>query len=154
LCEEYIKFRIIKKYIYHHPQFNEIMDGIIYTVVASLGFACMENVLYVLKSSWHTALARGFTAVPMHAVCSGMMGYYIGLARFSCDKNKEKRLLNQGLWTAILLHGLYDFLLFISPIWGSVFSLLAIILILVVYLLLKEKIHMARRWDTKPEHKL
>ena len=143
LCEEYIKLRIVKKYVYETGNFSGIMDGIIYTITASLGFACMENVIYVMHGTLAMALARGVTAVPMHAVCGGMMGYYIGMAKFAGTKKEEKFLMNRGLWLAICVHGLYDFLLFISPIIGSIFSFLTIPLILGTYWKVKEKIHMA-----------
>jgi protease PrsW len=147
LSEEYIKLHIVRKYVYHHPQFDKIMDGIIYTVVASLGFACMENFLYVMQNSWHIALARGFTAVPMHAVCSGMMGYYIGKAKFAKTKKEEKLLINNGLWLAIVLHGLYNFILFISPVAGSVFSFFIIAFVFGIYIKLREKIALAIKED-------
>jgi len=121
LCEEYIKFRIVRKYVYPTEHFNEIIDGIIYTIVASLGFACIENVMYVMNGTWSIAIARGVTAVPMHAIASGLMGYYLGKAKFAADKKEEKRLMNKGLWTAIMVHGLYDFLIFISPMLGAAF---------------------------------
>ncbi len=145
LCEEYIKLRIIKKYIYSADFFRGERDGIVFTVVASMGFACMENILYVVNHSWSMALARGFTAVPMHAVCSGVMGYYIGRAkraRTLTRLEEEKKCMNQGLWEAVLIHGCYDFLLFLSPILGSVFALFTIPLVLWYYLELKKKMKM------------
>jgi RsiW-degrading membrane proteinase PrsW (M82 family) len=146
LCEEYIKLRIIKKYVYGSVFFRGERDGIIFTVVASMGFACMENILYVVNHSWNMALARGFTAVPMHAVCSGVMGYYVGRAKRSRILNRpereEQRYINKGLWEAILIHGCYDFFLFLSPILGSVFAMFTIPLVLWYYLELKKRIKM------------
>ncbi|HOY08988.1 MAG TPA: PrsW family glutamic-type intramembrane protease [Candidatus Omnitrophota bacterium] len=142
LCEEYIKLRIIKKYVYGTVFFQGERDGIIFTVVASMGFACMENILYVVNHSWNMALARGFTAVPMHAVCSGVMGYSLGKAKRSQILNRlaeEKKYINQGLWEAILIHGCYDFFLFLSPILGSVFAMFTIPLVLGYYLELRNK---------------
>lgn len=143
LCEEYIKLLIVINYVYRKPIFNEVMDGIVYTIVASLGFACMENVLYVMGDTWHTAIARGFTAVPLHAVCSGMMGYYIGRAKFAATRQEEKFLIYKGLWQAVMIHGLYDFLLFISPVIGSVYSVAIVPLIFWTYLKLKKRIQIA-----------
>jgi RsiW-degrading membrane proteinase PrsW (M82 family) len=142
LCEEYIKLQIVKNYAYCKPSFDEIMDGIVYTSVASMGFACMENILYVMNDAWHTAIARGFTAVPLHAVCSGMMGY-IGRAKFANTKEQEKFLIYKGLWQAVAIHGLYDFLLFISPKVGSIFSVIIVPLIFWTYLRLKSRIRLA-----------
>ncbi len=101
--------------------FDEVMDGIVYTVVASLGFACFENVMYVMSGGVGVALTRAFTAVPLHAFCSGIMGYYIGMAKF--DQANQKKYFRKGLFIAILTHGLYDFLLLGSPefakLWGE-----------------------------------
>ena len=143
LCEEYIKLLIIKNYAYHKPSFNGVMDGIIYTIVVSMGFACMENIIYVMNNSWHNAIARGFTAVPLHAVCSGMMGYYIGQAKFAKTKKEEKSLIYQGLWQAVAIHGLYNFLLMFSEATGAKLSVLIVPLILWTYLRLKNKIRLA-----------
>lgn len=147
LCEEYIKLHIVRKYVYSTPHFRKIKEGIIYTIVASLGFACMENILYVMQGSWPVALARGFTAVPMHAVCSGMMGYYIGRAKLAETAREEKKLMNNGLWLAVVLHGLYDFVLFYSPLAGSVFSFFIIAFVFWIYIKLKEKINLADKED-------
>jgi len=143
LCEEYIKLLIIRHYAYYKSSFNGVMDGIIYTVVVSMGFACMENIIYVMNSSWHNAIARGFTAVPLHAVCSGLMGYYIGQAKLAKTKEEEKSLIYKGLWQAVAIHGLYDFLLMYSEAIGTKFSVLIVPLILWTYLRLKNKIRLA-----------
>jgi len=144
LCEEYIKLRIITNCVYNSPKFDEVIDGIVYTVVASLGFACMENVVYVMNSSWHIAIARGFTAIPLHAVCSGIMGYYIGLAKRCAGTKQESFLINKGLWSAICIHGLYDFILFISSGIGYTVSVMVVPLVLWAYINLKHKIQLAR----------
>ena len=83
LCEETMKLMVIKFFIYDNKHFDEIMDGIVYTIVASLGFACLENIMYVIEGGLPTALLRSFTAVPLHAFSSGIMGYYIGKSKFS-----------------------------------------------------------------------
>jgi len=143
VCEEYIKLLIIRNYAYHKSSFNGVTDGIIYTVVVSMGFACMENIIYVMNGSWHNAIARGFTAVPLHAVCSGMMGYYIGRAKFAKTKEEEKSLIYKGLWQAVAIHGLYNFMLMSSEAIGYKFSALIVPLILWTYLRIKNKIRLA-----------
>jgi len=147
LCEEYIKLAIIKIFVYNNPRFQRIVDGIIYTIIASLGFACIENILYVFPNNWETAIVRGLTAVPLHAVASGTMGYYIGLAKFSLDKKEESRLINIGLWQAIFIHGLYNFLILISPLFGSLYAAFIIPLLIYIYFKLKAKIHLAVELD-------
>jgi RsiW-degrading membrane proteinase PrsW (M82 family) len=118
LVEEVLKLTIVRVFAYRNRHFDEIMDGVVYTVVASLGFACMENILYVMGGSIGTALTRAITAIPLHATASGLMGYYIGRAKFSGSAREERALIRRGLSIAIFVHGTYDFLLFAAPILG------------------------------------
>ncbi len=111
LPEEFAKYLVVKKVAYNHHKFNEIMDGITYAIMASMGFAVLENILYTMNYGLEVGLLRAFTAVPAHALFSGIMGYYIGLAKFQKNKKLEKKLLRQGLAAAVIFHGLYDFLL-------------------------------------------
>ncbi|MCP4547481.1 MAG: heme exporter protein CcmD [bacterium] len=104
--EELFKFLVLTRYSARHPAFDEPMDGIVYGATVSLGFATLENILYVAQGGWVTALLRGFTAVPCHACLGAIMGYYIGQARFGRNRRGKMFL---GLFAAILLHGLYDF---------------------------------------------
>lgn len=91
-------------------EFNEPFDGIIYSTFVSLGFATLENVVYVMQSGFSTGIARMFTAVPAHYAFGVIMGYYVGKAKFD-EKNRASYLL-RGLLYAVLLHGLYDFFVF------------------------------------------
>lgn len=111
VVEEALKYWVVKRKAYDHPAFNEYFDGIIYAVTASLGFAALENVLYVLEGGIYVGMIRALMAVPAHALFGVMMGYYMGLARFEKNPAKEKKLLARGLFLAILFHGIYDFLL-------------------------------------------
>ncbi|MEK7145933.1 MAG: PrsW family glutamic-type intramembrane protease, partial [Patescibacteria group bacterium] len=111
LPEELGKFWVVKRKIFDHAKFNEVMDGINYTVVASLGFAALENIMYIYAYDLEIGVLRAFTAVPAHALFSGLMGYKIGRAKFEKNKKKRNQLLRQGLWAAVFFHGLYDFLL-------------------------------------------
>ena len=109
LCEELAKYVFLRYVIFNKKAFNEPYDGIVYAVMISMGFACFENILYVVDGGLQTALLRMFTAVPAHAVFGVAMGYWVGLAKF--DKEHRKALLARGLTIAILLHGGYDFFL-------------------------------------------
>lgn len=106
LVEEGIKLAVVRLYIYNRREFDEISDGVIYTITASMGFACFENILYS-TGGMSTVLLRAVTAVPLHAIASGIMGYYIGYSKFG-----DENTIIKGFLIAILIHGLYDFLLF------------------------------------------
>ncbi len=105
--EECIKYLILADFCSRHWSFGEPMDGVVYGVAASLGFAALENLLYVADGGLLLALARGLTAVPSHAMMGAVMGYYIGQAGFTFFG--RRLLLAKGLAIPILLHGLYDF---------------------------------------------
>jgi RsiW-degrading membrane proteinase PrsW (M82 family) len=111
LAEELSKFLFLRYNLFLRSEFDEPYDGITYAVMIAMGFATLENFLYVYKSSnaYSVAWLRAFTAVPAHATFAIAMGYFAGLAKF----NREKRLsyLIKGLIVAILMHGFYDFLL-------------------------------------------
>jgi RsiW-degrading membrane proteinase PrsW (M82 family) len=106
--EEIFKFLVVYFYAARHEAFDEPMDGIVYGVVGSLGFATLENVLYTMRGGIGVAVMRALTAVPGHAFMGAIMGYYIGQARFNAG-GRKKRLLFAALFWPILLHGLYDF---------------------------------------------
>ncbi|WP_299101133.1 PrsW family glutamic-type intramembrane protease [uncultured Winogradskyella sp.] len=115
LTEEFSKYVIVKYYTQPKAAFNEPYDGIIYAVMVSMGFACTENIMYVIDGGYQTAIMRAFTAVPAHAIFGVLMGYFMGKAKFS---NNRLVLNLTGLLLATLFHGAYDFFLFINFIPG------------------------------------
>jgi RsiW-degrading membrane proteinase PrsW (M82 family) len=120
LPEETLKLLVLLGYSYRHRSFNEPMDGIIYGVMASLGFATLENALYVMDGGLGTALMRAFTSVPSHATWGAVMGYFVGRARFA--PAGRLGLIFSGFFTAVTLHGLYDFPLLSLDAAGKVFG--------------------------------
>ncbi len=107
--EEFMKFVILRKIFFRKKDFNEPFDGIVYSVMISMGFAALENVLYVFQHGLEVAILRMFTAVPAHACFAIIMGFYVGKAKFSNSKNGLSFL---GLFLATIFHGAYDFFLF------------------------------------------
>ena len=125
LVEEGVKYFFLKKYLFKKADFNEPMDGIVYGVMISLGFATVENIAYVLNNEgqeMNIALMRMFTAIPLHAACGVILGYFVGLAKFSDNKNI---LLYKGLFLATLVHGLYNYFIFLGE--GFIFSIIALV---------------------------
>ena len=127
LVEEYFKFLVLTKYSFKRECFNEPMDGIVYGVIASMGFALIENIIYVYgntEQSFFVAIVRMFSAIPAHALMGVIMGYYIGKAKF--DMQNRKTLMLKGLFGAILLHGAYDYFLF-SDLGIGIFAIFSLI---------------------------
>jgi len=125
--EEFFKYLALYLLIWKSPHFNEQFDGIVYAVFVSLGFATVENIMYVTEGGMQTAVMRAITAVPAHAIFGITMGYYFGIARRYSEVRKEYIL--RALWVPILLHGIYDFILMVEVSW-----LLLVFIPYVVYL--------------------
>lgn len=127
--EELAKFIFLRYYIYRQSEFDEPMDGIVYGVAIGMGFAILENVLYVSQGGLQVALLRMFTAVPGHAAFGVFMGYYVGLAKFATTATETKTLLMKGLLSAIAIHGVYDFFLFQDNFAGLSFLAFAVLIL-------------------------
>ena len=80
LVEEFFKWIIVKLVAYNNSNHDETYDAIVYSVFASLGFACFENIGYVFSYGFGTALIRAFSAVPGHACFGVIMGYFFSKA--------------------------------------------------------------------------
>ncbi len=113
--EEVFKFIILYLLVWKSPSFNEKFDGIVYAVFVSLGFAAVENVLYVMEGGLQTAMIRAITAVPAHALFGVTMGYYLGIAHMYDELRKT--YLRKAILIPILLHGVYDFILMVEIDW-------------------------------------
>jgi RsiW-degrading membrane proteinase PrsW (M82 family) len=126
LVEELIKFVAVRIKAYHSPHFSEIMDGIVYAVAAGLGFATLENIIYVLQNGLSVAIVRAFLSVPNHAVWAGIMGFYIGFARCkTTSPSQERWQIIKGVGLAMILHGLYD----VSVAYDSILSIIIVSLV-------------------------
>jgi len=104
--EEVFKFLVLERYAARHAAFDEPMDGMVYGVAASLGFATLENVLYVADGGLPVAILRALTAVPSHAFDGAIMGYFLARARLGGGGRGD---VWKALLVPIVLHGLYDF---------------------------------------------
>lgn len=114
LTEEFFKRLIVLKVPYKTKYFNEKLDGIIYSVFTSMGFATIENVVYVVyryANNPHVGFYRGVFSVPAHAVFAITMGYYLSLSKFDTDENRKRVNLRRSLYMPILLHGTFNFIL-------------------------------------------
>ena len=121
LVEEFSKFIFVRGILYRSSHFNEPFDGIVYSVMVSMGFATFENLLYVSSGGMGTAIMRMFTAVPAHATFAVLMGFYLGKAKF---EHKKSYYALHALGVATLFHGAYDYCLFVSWVPGIVLGAL------------------------------
>ena len=130
-AEELLKFLILYLIVVRRDEFNEPMDGIVYGVTVSLGFATYENYDYVfrLAETWDInpmdmAIWRSYSAIPMHGLNGCLMGFYFGKYAFT----NNKKFLILSLLIPFLMHGFYNF--FSYPYHYSV------VLILLIYSLI------------------
>ena len=118
LVEEAAKFLIVKEKVVNHSEFDEPVDTMIYMIIVALGFAAFENIL-VLSSLFFPLLTkpaigdmvlvsslRFLGATFLHALCSGLVGYFLALSFF--ETKRRLSLIIQGLGIAALLHGLFN----------------------------------------------
>ena len=122
---------------YRSIAFNEPLDGVVYAATASLGFATVENILYVLSGGWLVALLRAALSVPGHAFFGATMGFYLGQSKF----NREVKLRLYCLVVPIILHTIYNVIVSIGL--GLVSLLLAGLFILVLYRRVRRQIGIA-----------
>jgi protease PrsW len=132
LSEEGFKFLILRFYAYRRQEFNEPYDGIMYAVAVSMGFAAIENVLYVSGGGVIVAVLRAFSAVPAHGAFAHMMGYFVGKAKFAATAGKRAGFMLTGLGLAVLTHGAYDFFLMYNEAAWAVFSLVTLVVTLIL----------------------
>ncbi len=119
LIEEGSKFLFVRGILFKNPNFNEPYDGILYAVMVSMGFATLENIMYSFQQGVGVAIIRMFTAVPAHATFAILMGYFLGKEKFG---HRSNAFGLYGLGSATLLHGAYDYCLFVNfvpGIWGG-----------------------------------
>lgn len=146
-AEEGCKFFFLKKCTWKHPAFNYMFDAIVYSVFVSLGFAGLENILYVFQYGLGTAFTRAFLSVPGHMAFAIFMGIYYGRARL-CENYQDyvgrKKNLRKGYLLAVLIHGFYDACLFVSTAF-TVF--LFVVFVIAMYIITFRTIKKASRED-------
>jgi protease PrsW len=113
--EELAKWTMLAAAIYSWREFNEPMDGLLYGVAIALGFATLENFLFLGSRGLGVAWQRAIFAVPAHALFGGCMGFYVGRAKFAPSGVTRRRrflvALALSLWVPVGFHGAYDFAL-------------------------------------------
>ena len=156
--EELFKFCVLYFFCTKFTAFNEPMDGIVYGITASLGFAFWENLEYIyiyddknIKDALQTSWVRAFTAVPSHAFDGVIMGFFIGKHYFR--KNKSNINLVLAMLIPVTLHGFYDWVLMEESINSNfMFLSMAIEFGLVIYLyrsLKKDKLQKKKESESK-----
>ena len=112
LAEEGCKKLMLRLGSWKNPAFNYVFDGVVYGVCVALGFAGLENVLYISGFGMEVAVVRGLAAVPLHAICGVFMGHFYGLEKkytVSGMTGLAKNVKTLSIVIPVLIHGFYDF---------------------------------------------
>lgn len=145
VLEEIAKFLCVRWTVYHRSEFDEPVDGIVYATAAALGFAMTENILYVLEG-WllggaavasYILAGRAVLSVPAHAVFSSMWGFALGWSK-GRKGLKPVLMISAGLLTAMVLHGLFNYLSAQNFLGGVVFLIFLAVAWRVMYLLTRK----------------
>jgi len=132
ITEETAKFLVVRLGVYNSPHFEEPADGLIYSATAALGFASIENVVYLLNFGWQVILVRGLFSNLAHVLFSSLWGYPLALTKLG--KLKHGYWTWFGLVAAMIAHGVFDFLFFT----GTAYTWLVIpfFIIMVIFFIL------------------
>ena len=141
LVEEGCKYYFLYKMTWDHPEFNYLFDGVVYAVFVSLGFAGIENILYVFQFGLSVAVLRAVLAVPGHMAFAVFMGVFYGLAKLAHVQGNEK-LKNTYLILAyvvsVALHAFYDACAMIDTTFSAVlFIVFVVAMYVIVYRLVR-----------------
>src|SRR3989344_3490112 len=120
LTEELFKYLVFKLSVQRSSALDEPLDVMLYMVIVALGFAALENILYlfspinsaisfseVVKTTAMISFIRFIGATFLHTLCSALLGYFLALS--FCNTQKRIQYAATGMFLAVLLHGLYDF---------------------------------------------
>ncbi len=145
IVEEAGKYLVVKKTVWESLEFDEPVDGIIYAAAAGLGFATLENVIYVFSAvetslllALQTGLLRALISVPGHVLFSAMWGYSLGKARF-LPQEQRTGVIATGLILAIAFHALFNLLLYDA----IGFAVLILVVVPVLWFSVQKKIDQA-----------
>ena len=132
LTEEYFKRLVVIRLACKNKNYDEKLDGIVYSVFSALGFATIENLMYILigqNNYIYTGVTRGFLAVPAHMLFGVTMGYYLSLSKFANNDNDKKANFSKSYYVPVILHGTYDFIL-MSHLPGLMFFFMVFVIYL------------------------
>ena len=152
LVEESFKFFFLYKFTFKNPAFNYRFDGVVYAVFVSMGFAILENVLYVFQGGLGVALSRALLALPLHAAC----GVYMGIAYGQQKVNSLYKPASFGsvaracLPVPILIHGFYDSCAFSAEKY-PIFLLVFVVFVILVFILTLRQLKKASQEDRHVE---
>jgi RsiW-degrading membrane proteinase PrsW (M82 family) len=125
--EESLKLLVVYFYAYRRQEFDEPLDGVVYSATAALGFAAIENVIYLAKNDPILVLLRGPLSNAGHALFSALWGLSLSKAKAAPNLvSRRLPIIARGWFYALLLHSLFDTLLLAANRLNIVFFVLLV----------------------------
>jgi RsiW-degrading membrane proteinase PrsW (M82 family) len=139
--EEGCKFLAVYCFAYHRPEFDEPVDGVVYSATSALGFAAAENVLYLSRIGIGIIPYRALLSNPGHALFSAFWGLAMSKAKGLPNlKSRRFPVLVLGWSIAAVMHALFDTILTVGPAIGKLIPIplfgLAVIIIPVIAIMI------------------
>ena len=132
LCEELSKWFFTYYFCWKNKAFDYVYDGIVYAVFVAIGFATIENILAAVSANMDfiSIILRGVLTVPLHVFMGVISGYCLGISKKYKSRGWTKKMkipLLLSIVLPILIHGLFDYLIYLSTKNAIVLSILLII---------------------------
>ena len=154
LVEEACKRWVVLKFAWRHPAFDYRFDAVVYCVFSALGFAALENILYVAEYGFAVAVSRALLSVPGHCFFAVYMGIYLGQAKMAeramqryyieLPDESPGQYLRASLLVQALLHGFWDFSLSVG---GGLMTVLFYLFVLAFFIDAYRKLRFAAGSD-------
>ncbi|HAE45077.1 MAG TPA: hypothetical protein DCG37_05730 [Lachnospiraceae bacterium] len=144
LIEEFCKRAPVSRFIWKDPAFNYRFDAIVYCLASAVGFAAIENVLYMWQFGTGIVFLR---LIPIHSICGVYMGHYLGTAKAAekrGDIRRKKQYMKYSLIIPMLIHGYWDFSMTAEK---DIFYITAFAMILVLTIAAFYNLHKYARED-------
>jgi protease PrsW len=133
--EEFLKYLIIRWKVLKNPELDEPIDVMLYMIIAALGFAAVENILYLfcnnnLPDTLRHSLARFIGPTFLHTLSSGIFGYFLVL--YFCQNKKKISFFILGIMAATFLHGIFNIFIIKTTEGGGIIYWLLLVSTMVV----------------------
>lgn len=147
--EELVKLLVVYAYPYRRPEFDEPLDGVVYSAAAALGFAAVENAVYMAETGPMLVLLRGPLTNPGHALFSALWGLSLTQAKAAPNLVRSRLPIVAGGWIAAsLLHGVFDLLLVAAAELHAAFLVVVVGAVLALFLWVRSRLRFYR--DNSP----
>lgn len=142
LVEEVCKYFAGRIPTWKNRNFDYKFDGMVYMVASAVGFAILENILYVMQGGIKIALMRAVLSVPAHVTCGIFMGLFYGKSKYAAvhlQSGRAQLYTFLGIFVPMIIHGFYDFSLSLgTPVVMASFGVFVVAMYVYAYITMKD----------------